>query len=36
LWDSLDGGGTRALRADPQGKTYGAALLRMEIETELE
>jgi hypothetical protein len=36
LWDSLDGGGTLALRADPQGKTYGAALLRMEIETELE
>jgi len=35
LHDSLDGGGTRSLRADPQGKTYGAALLRMEIEADL-
>ncbi len=34
LWDSLDGGGTLALRADPQGKTYSSALLRMEIEVE--
>ena len=32
LHDSLDGGGTLALRADPQGKTFAAALLRMEIE----
>ncbi|MBS1872607.1 MAG: hypothetical protein JSU00_05290 [Acidobacteria bacterium] len=32
LHDALDGGGTIALRADPQGKTFGAALLRMEIE----
>jgi hypothetical protein len=28
----LDGGGTMSLRADPQGKTYSAALLRMEID----
>ena len=35
LHDSLDGGGTLALRADPQGKTFGAALLRMEIEVDL-
>ena len=32
LHESLDGGGTMSLRADPQGKTYSAALLRMEIE----
>jgi len=32
LYDSLDGGGTVALQADPQGKTYGSALLRMEVE----
>lgn len=32
LYESLDGGGTMSLRADPQGKTYSAALLRMEIE----
>jgi hypothetical protein len=35
LHESLDGGGTTSLRADPQGKTYSTALLRMEIETEL-
>jgi hypothetical protein len=34
LHDSLDGGGTISLRADPQGKTYSTALLRMEIEIE--
>jgi hypothetical protein len=28
----LDGGGTLSLKADAQGKTYSAALLRMEIE----
>jgi hypothetical protein len=33
LRESLDGGGTLALKADPQGKTYSTALLRMEIET---
>jgi hypothetical protein len=33
LHESLDGGGTMSLSADPQGKTYSAALLRMEIET---
>jgi hypothetical protein len=32
LHDSLDGGGTVSLRTDAQGKTYAAALLRMEIE----
>jgi hypothetical protein len=32
LYDALDGGGTLALCADPQGKTLSTALLRMEIE----
>ena len=32
LHESLDGGGTMSLKADPQGKTYSAALLRMEID----
>ena len=32
LHQALDGGGTVALKADPQGKTYSSALLRMEIE----
>ena len=32
LHESLDGGGTVALKADPQGKTYSSALLRMEID----
>jgi hypothetical protein len=32
LHEALDGGGTVSLRADAQGKTYSAALLRMEIE----
>jgi len=36
LEDCLDGGGTLSLRADPQGKTYSTALLRMEIETGLD
>lgn len=30
--EALDGGGTISLRTDAQGKTHGAALLRMEIE----
>ena len=30
--EALDGGGTLSLRTDAQGKTNGAALLRMEIE----
>jgi len=34
LYEALDGGGTLSLRADPQGKTLGTALLRMEIELE--
>ena len=32
LHESLGGGGTLALRTDPQGKTLSAALLRMEID----
>ena len=32
LHEALGGGGTLSLRVDAQGKTYGAALLRMEIE----
>ena len=32
LHESLGGGGTLSLRTDAQGKTLGAALLRMEIE----
>jgi hypothetical protein len=32
LHESLGGGGTLSLRVDAQGKTYGAALLRLEIE----
>ena len=34
LHNSLDGGGTISLRTDAQGKTYSAALLRMEIEVD--
>lgn len=32
LHGALDGGALRSLRLDRQGKTYGYALLRMEIE----
>jgi hypothetical protein len=32
LYEALGGGGTVSLRIDAQGKTLGAALLRMEIE----
>ena len=32
LENALGGGGTVSLRVDPQGKTFGAALLAMEIE----
>jgi len=32
LYEALGGGGTVSLRIDPQGKTLGAALLRMEID----
>jgi hypothetical protein len=32
LHGALGGGGTVSLRIDAQGKTYGAALLRMEVE----
>jgi hypothetical protein len=32
LHEALGGGGTLSLRLDAQGKTLGAALLRMEIE----
>ena len=31
LHGALGGGGTVSLRVDAQGKTYGASLLRMEI-----
>ena len=34
LYEALDGGGTVSLRTDAQGKTYGAALLRLEIEVD--
>jgi hypothetical protein len=34
LHQALGGGGTVSLRVDPQGKTFGAALLRMQIEME--
>jgi hypothetical protein len=34
LQESLDGGGTLSLKADPQGKTYSSALLRMEIDVD--
>ncbi len=32
LHEALGGGGTLALRVDAQGKTFGAGLLRMEID----
>ncbi len=32
MHEALGGGGTVSLRIDPQGKTLGAALLRMEID----
>jgi hypothetical protein len=32
LHQALGGGGTVSLRIDAQGKTYGAALLRMEVD----
>ena len=32
LHGALGGGGTLSLRVDAQGKTYSAAVLRMEIE----
>lgn len=34
LHESLGGGGTVSLRVDAQGKTYGAALLSMEIDVD--
>ncbi|HWR50860.1 MAG TPA: hypothetical protein VN428_07115 [Bryobacteraceae bacterium] len=34
LHKALDGGGTVSLRTDAQGKTFGAALMRMEISLE--
>jgi hypothetical protein len=34
LHESLDGGGTLSLKADPQGKTYSTALLRMEVDVD--
>jgi len=32
LHQALGGGGTLSLKTDAQGKTYGAALLRMEVD----
>ena len=34
LYEALGGGGTLSLRTDAQGKTLGAALLKMEIEVD--
>jgi hypothetical protein len=34
LYEALGGGGTISLRVDAQGKTLGAALLRMEIDVD--
>jgi hypothetical protein len=34
LGDALDGGGSASLRTDAQGKTYGNALLLLELEVE--
>jgi len=34
LHEALGGGGTVSLRIDAQGKTYGAGLLRMEIDVD--
>jgi hypothetical protein len=34
MHEALDGGGTISLRTDAQGKTFGAALLWMEIEVD--
>jgi hypothetical protein len=34
LHHALGGGGTVSLRVDPQGKTFGAALLGMQVDTE--
>lgn len=34
LHEALGGGGTLSLRVDAQGKTFGAGLLAMEIDTE--
>ncbi|MBI3684568.1 MAG: hypothetical protein HY235_29710 [Acidobacteria bacterium] len=34
LHEALGGGGTLSLRIDAQGKTFGAALLRMEIDAD--
>ncbi|MGA2181909.1 MAG: hypothetical protein ABSH47_02680 [Bryobacteraceae bacterium] len=34
LREALDGGGTISLRTDAQGKTFGAALLALEIEVD--
>jgi hypothetical protein len=36
LHEALGGGGTMTLRIDAQGKTFGAALLSLEIDTEID
>ncbi len=33
---ALDGGGTISLRTDAQGKTFGAALLRLQVEVSVD
>jgi hypothetical protein len=33
---ALDGGGTISLRVDAQGKTFGAALLKLEVEASID
>ena len=34
LHEALGGGGTVSLRVDAQGKTFGAALLKMEVDSD--
>ena len=36
MYQALDGGGTLSLRIDAQGKTFSAAVLRMEIDVSAE
>jgi hypothetical protein len=36
LYDALGGGGVRSLRLDNQGKTYSGALLRMELDLDID
>ncbi|MFQ3319361.1 MAG: hypothetical protein ACI80F_001424 [Natronomonas sp.] len=36
LHDALGGGGVRSLRLDNQGKTYSGAILRMELDVDVD